>query len=61
MTKISMTVQEKEVRREIAMRMAVYPSQIKRGEMTEAEAAHRIAVLEAALQTLQEESEPFFI
>ena len=61
MSKISMTEQEKEVKREISMRKAVYPSLIKRGKMTEAEAARRIEVMEAVLQTLQEKSEPLFI
>lgn len=58
MTEISMTEQEKEVQREIAMRKKVYPGLVAKGKMTEADAAHRIEVMEAVLQTLQEKSEP---
>lgn len=58
MTEISMTEQEKEVQREIAMRKKVYPGLVAKGKMTEADAAHRIEVMESVLQTLQEKSEP---
>lgn len=61
MTQITISEQEKEVQREIAMRKKVYPGLVAKGKMTEADAAHRIAVMEAVLQTLQEKSEPMFI
>lgn len=61
MTQITISEQEKEVRREIAMRKKVYPGLVAKGKMTEADAAHRIEVMEAVLKTLKEKSEPMFI
>ena len=61
MTQITVSKQEKEVQREIAMRKKVYPGLVAKGKMTETEAAQRIAVMEAVLQTLQEKSEPSFL
>ena len=59
MTQITISEQEKEVQREIAMRKKA--GLVAKGKMTEADAAHRIEVMEAVLQTLKEKSEPMFI
>lgn len=50
---IPLALQIKEVQRELAMRASVYPGLVKAEKMTEGDAARHMAVMEAALHTLQ--------
>ena len=52
MPTIPYEVQLREVRREIAMRRRVYAGQVENRRMTQAEADHKIAVMEAVAETL---------
>ncbi len=51
--RITLAEQAAELRREAAMRKAVYPTFISRGKLTEAEAEKHQARLSAAIDTLE--------
>ena len=50
---ISLEDQVKEARREVALRKVVYPKQVKRGTMTDGQAAYHLAAMEAIVRTLE--------
>ena len=49
---ITLADQLAEARRELALRKVVYPKHIKRGTMTEGQAAFHLAAMEAIVATL---------
>jgi hypothetical protein len=49
---ITLADQLREARRELALRKVVYPGQVKRGTMTEGQAAYHLAAQEAIIATL---------
>jgi hypothetical protein len=54
MSAISLDDQVKEVKREIAMRKRVYPRWVAQGKMDKALADKKLAIMEAALATLED-------
>ena len=54
MTTISIRMQIDEVKRELAMRASVYPSQVRRGAMRQGVADEHMARMQAVLETLQQ-------
>jgi len=54
MTPIPLQEQIAEVRREIAMREAVYPGLVERKKLTQARADKQLAVMRAVLEQLQQ-------
>lgn len=54
MSAISLDDQVKEVKREIAMRKRVYPRWVTQGKMDKALADKKLAIMEAALATLED-------
>ena len=53
MKKIPIEIQIKAIKRELAFRRFVYPSKVKKGTMTDKEAAHELETMAAVLNTLE--------
>jgi hypothetical protein len=51
---ITLTDQIAEAQRELALRKLAYPKQVKRGTLTEGQAAYHIAAMQAIIVTLRQ-------